>query len=110
MTRRGIAAALPLLLLASGCGAGEPAARRHTVEISAFRYAPADLRVAAGDTVVFVNRDAVPHTATAADGAWDTGSVAAGDSGRVVVAREGRHPYRCLFHPNMASALTAERR
>lgn len=101
---------LPLLALMAGvpaCGKEPPRAGKHTVAIRNFLYAPATLQVAVGDTVVWVNGDVVPHTATAADGAWDTGSIAAGDSARVVVAKAGKQAYRCAFHPNMKAELTA---
>src|SRR2546423_277336 len=44
-------------------------------------FHPAVLTVAAGDTVVWVNRDIVPHTATATGGTkWDTGQLTHGQS------------------------------
>lgn len=64
--------------------------------------------MAVGDTIVWINEDLVPHTATAADSAWDTGSIGAKESGRVVVERKGRHTYVCAFHPNMKAELTVQ--
>lgn len=101
-----LAVLLPATAGSTACGKEPPRSRTHTVEIHNFVYAPAGLQVAAGDTVVWVNRDVVPHTATA-DGAWDTGSIAAGDSARVVVGKAGKQAYRCIFHPNMKAELTA---
>jgi len=40
---------------------------------------------AVGDTLVWSNRDVVPHTATADGGGWNTGSIPAGGERRVVV-------------------------
>jgi plastocyanin len=79
--------------------------RSHTVEIRGFAYAPVTVEVAAGDTVVWINRDVVPHTATRDGGAWDSGSIGAGQAWRLVAARRGRHPYICVFHPNMRGEL-----
>jgi plastocyanin len=76
------------------------------VEITAFVYRPAELGVAPGDTVVFTNRDPVPHTATAGDGLWDSGSIAKDASWRLVVPENGIGAYKCAFHPNMAASLT----
>ena len=104
--------AAPVLALAAlalaGCG-GEPAApRAHAVEIRDFAFVPADLEVAPGDTVVWTNRDVVPHTATAADGAWDSGEIAANASWRLVVPDGGAAAeYRCAYHPTMTGALAA---
>ena len=74
----------------------------------AFQYLPIRLVIASGDTVVWVNEDAVPHTATAVDGAWDTGEVESTASGAVVVSGEGEHRYICAFHPNMSGTLVVQ--
>ena len=99
------AAVLFLAPAAAGCAGGEQPPRAHAVEIAAFVYRPAGLAVAPGDTVVFTNRDPVPHTATAADGSWDSGSLAKDASWRLVVPEGGIGAYRCAFHPNMAASL-----
>src|SRR5262249_51523265 len=46
--------------------------RRHRVTIKGLHFAPADVVVGPGDTVVWVNRDLVSHTVTAQDGSWDS--------------------------------------
>jgi plastocyanin len=51
-----------------------------TVEISDNAYNPAQLNVAPGTTVRFVNNDTVPHTATADNGLFDTGELQPGYS------------------------------
>ena len=43
--------------------------RRHVVEIRGMAFHPAVLEIHRGDTVVWVNRDFVPHTATGTPGA-----------------------------------------
>ena len=93
------------LTLAAACGGGGGAARRHVIEISGFRYQPPAAEVRAGDTIVWINRDVVPHTATDRAKGWDTGSMAAGAEGSVVVERPGSYAYVCAFHPNMAATL-----
>ncbi|HYH81159.1 MAG TPA: hypothetical protein VEX86_15255 [Longimicrobium sp.] len=102
--------ARPALLAAAlaGCaGAERPA--RHEIAIQAFVYQPASAPVRPGDTLVFVNRDAVPHTATAADGAWDTGDIPANASRTVVVGENGVGGYKCAYHPTMTATLTQAR-
>jgi plastocyanin len=105
VTARGRAAGLALVLATAACGGAGPAPRTRAVAIRAFRYVPARVEAAVGDTLVWSNRDVVPHTATADGGGWDTGSIPAGGEGRVVVRRSGRQGYVCAFHPNMKGVL-----
>lgn len=100
-------AAVVAAALAAGCADAAGAAKAHSVAIRGFQYAPAALTVAVGDTVVWTNEDVVPHTATAADKAWDSGSIGSKASGRVVIDREGTHRYVCAFHPNMKAEVVA---
>jgi plastocyanin len=81
-------------------------ARKHVIAIEAFEYKPASLRVAPGDTVVWSNRDFVPHTATAESRKWDTGTIDAGAAGTVVPNTAGDHTYFCILHPTMKATLT----
>ena len=78
-----------------------------TVEVSGLAYHPADLEVAQGDTIIWINRDIVPHTATSdtSPRAIDTGTLAAGDSSRYVAGRAGVYRYTCTFHPTMQGRL-----
>lgn len=95
---------------------GQPAGRRvpaqrHVVEIRGMAFHPAVLEVAPGDTVVWINRDMVPHTATA-DGSsgWDTGVLAQQDSGQYVPRRIGETPYVCTLHPTMQGRVIVTER
>ena len=90
-----------LLILQIGCAKAD---RAHTVTVELFRYRPISVDIQSGDTVVFINRDAVPHTATAANGNWDTGEISPGASRRVVVNAAGE--YFCAYHPNMKGTIT----
>lgn len=102
--RRALTASAALALAACG---GERGPQVHQVAIERFVFAADTVPVAPGDTVVFTNRDAVPHTATAASGAWDSGEIAAGGSWRLVVPADGAGGYTCRYHPTMRGALTA---
>jgi plastocyanin len=55
-----------------------------------------------------VNKDVIPHTATARGGAFDSAAVAAGASWRFTVRTKGRTDYDCAFHPTMTGRLDAE--
>lgn len=78
-----------------------------TVVMQATSYAPLSLAVKRGDTVVWVNKDPFPHTATAA-GVFDSKSIAAGASWKYTTRKAGEYPHTCLFHPNMKNILRLE--
>jgi hypothetical protein len=66
---------------------------------------PASARV--GQKVIWRNADALPHTATANGGAFDTGIVTAGaSSAPVAMGAAGTFPYHCSVHPSMVGTLT----
>ena len=103
---RGVLAAAALAAAAGACAGGEAAPERHEIEIKAFVFVPAALAARPGDSLVFVNHDAVPHTATAADGSWDTGSIPATGTKAVAVPAAGGGDYRCAIHPTMVGRIT----
>lgn len=80
-----------------------PATRQ--VIIHEMRFEPAKLTVTAGDTVEWVNRDLVPHTATAQSREWNSGNIEVDASWRTIVRTRGAVPYTCLLHPGMRAEL-----
>jgi plastocyanin len=68
-------------------------------------YAPDSIVVAPGTVVVWRNDDPLEHTATADDGAWDSGDIAPGAVWRRVFAAPGRYPYHCTPHPFMTGVV-----
>lgn len=97
--RRGLA-----LVLAFGALAPAAWATTHTIVIEGMRFQPAALTVKRGDRVVWVNRDVVPHTATAS-GAVDSPAIAPGASWGATLARRGHHEIVCTLHPTMKASL-----
>ena len=82
------------------------ASETHTVEISQFAFIPAKITVAAGDTIIWVNRDIVPHTATADNGSWDTGEILTNQQKRIIVAEDQSLSYYCAYHPSMKAEIS----
>lgn len=76
-----------------------------SVQIAQFKFAPAELTVAIGDTVVWTNDDALIHSTAADSGAWSSPEMRRGDRFRFVTARSGRFPYHCAAHPVMRATL-----
>ena len=79
----------------------------HTITIEGMQFSPSDVTVKAGDRVVWVNNDLVPHTATATK-VFDSGSIAPGKSSATAAPRPGRYEYGCTFHPTMKAVLIVE--
>jgi plastocyanin len=105
-----LAAALALVssISCTGAAAGRGAGVTKTVTIDALRYEPADLTVKPGDTVVWINKDPFPHTATATTGAFDSGAIAPDKSWKFKFVKKGDLDYICTLHPTMKARLTVE--
>ena len=80
-------------------------ARTHVVEMTRFAFQPFEVEVAPGDTVRWLNRELVPHTATARDGAWDSGAIERGASWSWVADGSGAIDYVCAYHPSMRGRI-----
>ena len=83
--------------------------QRHVVEIRDFGFHPQRIFVFPGDTIVWINRDIVPHTATAEDGTWGSKDLEEGDSWEMVVKNGGIQSYFCNFHLQMTAVLEARK-
>ena len=82
-----------------------PLPKQHVVEIQAFSFQPQRTVVSPGDTIVWINRDIVPHTVTANGGTWKAQNLEEGQSLQVVVEDSGDFSYFCEFHPHMTGVL-----
>ena len=83
-------------------------AATHTVTMDGTTFAPATLRVKRGDRVVWVNRDPFPHTVTASDKSFDSGSMDADTQWVLVATKAGHFDYLCRFHPTMKGSLDVQ--
>lgn len=80
----------------------------HDVAIRGHAFQPAELTVAAGDSVRFTNNDGAPHDATADNGAFGTARLGNGDSDTITLAEPGVYEYHCSIHTNMRAVITVE--
>ena len=79
----------------------------HTITIEGMQFSPSNVTVKAGERVVWVNKDLVSHTATAAK-VFDSGAIAPAKSWARAAPKPGRYEYGCTFHPTMKAVLTVE--
>jgi len=108
---------------AAASAAGSPSAQAQpsaaasgaatTVEIANLQFGP-DLTVAAGTSVMFTNKDTVPHTATegsngvkAADARFDL-QLPLGASASYTFADAGTYKVTCTIHATMNMTITVQ--
>jgi len=99
---------LAALAVAAALFAAPALAADHAVTIKGMAFDPPMLSVAVGDTVTFTNEDGAPHTATALDGSFDTGRLNRGGVAQVSIGTAGTFEYKCLIHPMMTGAISAQ--
>ena len=68
---------------------------------------PAQATAKVGDTIEWINKDVLAHTATARNGDWDV-VLPPKKNGTLVLKKAGTIDYYCRFHPNMKATLTVE--
>jgi plastocyanin len=89
-------------------GAQKQATR--TVLIQNFRFSPAHITVKPGKKVAWVNKGGATHTATANNGAFDSGTLQPGESFSRTFRKSGKFNYHCEIHPKMTGSVTVKRR
>ena len=78
----------------------------NTVVIKNFAFGPATMVAAPGTQITVVNQDKAPHTMTAVNKAFDTGTIAGGQRGVLTApSTPGTYPYVCTIHPSMTGTL-----
>lgn len=80
-------------------------AEDHIVEIRNFAFIPEKISARPGDTITWINRDIVPHTATARNRDWDTGEIEPNGRKTLELSPHFSHEYFCIYHPAMLGAL-----
>jgi plastocyanin len=81
------------------------AARSEKVKIVEFVYGPDPVTVQVGGKVTWQNEDTAPHTATADDGSFDTGTIEQGKIKSETFKQAGTFTYFCEIHPTMHGTL-----
>ncbi|WP_407159487.1 cupredoxin domain-containing protein [Bradyrhizobium sp. STM 3557] len=66
---------------------------------------PAAASAKVGDTIEWINKDILAHTATAGNGDFDV-TIPPKQTMTLVLKKAGNIAYYCRFHPNMKATLT----
>ena len=83
------------LLLASMAPAWAQSASVSVIDNS---FSPREVEIEAGGTVEWTNDGDAPHTVTADDGSFDSGTMDPGSSYSQTFDQSGRYQYYCQFH------------
>ncbi len=79
-----------------------------SIEITKLSFLPAEITIHVGDTVEWINKDPIAHTATAKPdepgGAWEV-MIPVGKSAQYQPTQAGTIAYYCRFHPNMKGQI-----
>jgi len=105
---------LALLLIVPTAGAwqkqgtmGQPTSNNvWSVSIEDFYFEPADGVIQPGDTVTWTNEGNHPHTVTADDGSFDSGTLQPGQSFSYTFRNPGTVAYHCTIHPSMTGSVS----
>src|SRR6059058_2268105 len=103
-----LAIALGLLLFGSGPVPAAAATNTHTVNIDGARFDPETITVKAGDTIVWVNKDPFPHTATSQAGRFDSGIITTDKYWTYTQKPKGDFASTCTLHLTMNAMLRVE--
>jgi len=75
------------------------------VTIDNFTFTPKELTVKAGATIVFRNRDDIPHSVVGTKGEFHSKALDTGDSFSFTFAKAGSYAYSCGLHPQMQGRI-----
>jgi plastocyanin len=78
------------------------------VNLENFSFSPATLKVKAGTTVTWTNRDDIPHTVVADDRSFKSKVLDTEEKFSFTPTKPGTYPYFCSIHPRMTGTLVVE--
>jgi plastocyanin len=91
------------MAILEGITAGPALPETIQVTIGNLEFSPREIKAKLGDTIHWINKDFLAHTATVR-GDWDV-LIAAGKSASLVLRKAGTVEYYCRFHPNMRGRI-----
>lgn len=90
-----------------GIGAGI-AATQHQIIESGKKFSTKKLEISVGDTVTFVNSDAIKHNITIKKMKYNSGLQDPGQNIDVLFDKQGKFKVRCGIHPKMKVSVTVK--
>jgi plastocyanin len=78
------------------------------VKIDNFSFGPGTVTVAVGTTVVWTNRDDIPHTVVSTDGVFKSKVLDTDEKFSYTFTKTGTFPYFCSIHPKMTGKVVVQ--
>ena len=86
----------------------QPSAANAEVKIDNFSFGPQTLMVSVGTTVVWTNRDDIPHTVVSTDGVFKSKVRDTDEKFSYTFTKAGTYPYFCSVHPKMTGKVVVQ--
>jgi plastocyanin len=93
-----------------GGGGNPPPVAAQTVQIINFSFQPSIIRIKAGTTVTWIQKDNATHTVTSTNpaGLFDSGNLAQGQQFTFTFSNPGTYEYKCSIHSSMTGKVIVE--
>jgi len=105
---RFVVAGLAGWLAACSASAAPPAAALMEVTIENYHFVPATLKIAAGTSIIWTNKDDDAHTVMDTSGAFRSGALDEGQSYAYRFAKPGTYRIGCSMHPQMTQSIVVQ--
>lgn len=92
----------------AGGAAAAAAPSTKSVEAMGYKFTPASLTIAVGDTVTWTNHDTAPHNIVVTDGPekFTSPTLQTGQTFSHTFTQAGTYSYYCAIHPDMKATVT----
>lgn len=97
-----------LLLLHPTRATSEDKPAAPEVRIDNFTFGPMELTVPVNSTVTWVNKDDIPHTVVATDGAFKSRALDTDQKFSFKFEKAGTYSYYCSVHPKMLGKIVVQ--
>jgi len=106
-SRRALFFAASIGALLPGASPAAAVPRTYTIVIDKMKFGPVPAQLHKGDAIIWVNRDFLRHSATAADHSFDV-DLKPGAKGKTVLNKSGAIAFVCRYHPGMRGVLRVQ--
>ena len=89
-------------------GCVDNAAHEHFIDISGMAFSESTITISIGDIITWTNQDSAPHSATADNGEFDSGTLNNGESFTFIFNTTGTYTYHCSIHNGMTATIIVE--